>query len=296
MRSAARTFLGTLGPAARKEALLPALSPDRRRFSYLPEPRAGVMLADLGRDARKAAFRLLATVLSPPAFAQAVAVMALEEVLDRAERGRKGRFSDDYSLAFFGTPQAPFFAWRWQGHHLSASVSADRDAVVVSPLFLGANPASVTRAGVTVLRPMAAEEELARTLLAGLDERAVIAPSAPPDIVSGMRPAIEGPIEPRGIDADALDDAGRGALVDLVEVYLGRLNPELRRPVPQRLSFAWAGPALRGHGHYYRVQGPDLLIEYDNTANNANHAHTVLRHPVHDFGGDAFTEHLREHG
>jgi hypothetical protein len=44
--------------------------------------------------------------------------------------------------------------------------------------------------------------------------------------------------------------------------------------------------------HYYRIQGDDLLIEYDNTTDDGNHAHTVLRRPRGDFGGDILAAHL----
>ena len=79
-------------------------------------------------------------------------------------------------------------------------------------------------------------------------------------------------------------------------MYLDRLRPELAAAETARLRegelhFAWAGPVRPGHGHYYRIQGPDLLVEYDNTQNGANHAHTVLRRPLSDFGDDVLAAH-----
>jgi hypothetical protein len=46
-----------------------------------------------------------------------------------------------------------------------------------------------------------------------------------------------------------------------------------------------------GQRHYYRVQGDDLPIGYDNTASDGNHAHTVLRRPRSDFGDDVLARH-----
>ncbi len=57
------------------------------------------------------------------------------------------------------------------------------------------------------------------------------------------------------------------------------------------MTFAWAGGLERGQGHYYRVQAPGLLVEYDNTQNDANHIHTVWRDPERDFGRDILAEH-----
>ena len=60
-----------------------------------------------------------------------------------------------------------------------------------------------------------------------------------------------------------------------------------------KITFAWAGEAERGKRHYYRVQGPTFLIEYDNTQNNANHIHSVWRDFNGDFGRDLLREHLK---
>jgi hypothetical protein len=64
-----------------------------------------------------------------------------------------------------------------------------------------------------------------------------------------------------------------------------------------KLQFAWAGEEQSGpgHPHYYRIHGPTIIIEYDNTQNNANHVHTVIRDLKNDFGGDQLLEHYKEH-
>jgi hypothetical protein len=101
------------------------------------------------------------------------------------------------------------------------------------------------------------------------------------------------------VPAHRLGPAARDLLDRLVAVYLDRLPPELARAEADRidrraLHFAWEGPVRPGAGHYYRIQAPDLLIEYDNTQNDANHAHTVLRRPASDFGGDVLAAHRAE--
>ena len=81
--------------------------------------------------------------------------------------------------------------------------------------------------------------------------------------------------------------------------------PGRRSPTPKRrstpataccaLRFAWAGGLEPGQPHYYRVQGPRLLVEYDNTQRGVNHAHAVWRDPDGDFGGDVLAEHHAAH-
>jgi hypothetical protein len=302
MRSAAAAFLVGLDEGQRALAQRPFSDERARRWiEYRPHPRPGACLADLDRATRKAAHRLLATALSPHAYAQAMAIIALEEVLDRREEGRRGRHSNDYWVIVFGDPaDGELWSWRFEGHHLSVTMTVHGDDVSPAPVFLGANPATVSFAGRPVLRPLAPEEDLARDLLDALGaagrSAAIVADEAPSDIYSSVSPRVRIPIEPLGIAGARLGPAARVVLDQLVTLYLTRLPDELAalqaaRLDLRQLSFAWAGPIQPGHRHYYRVQGPDLLLEYDNTADDANHAHTVLRRPLSDFGDDVLAQH-----
>jgi len=174
-----------------------------------------------------------------------------------------------------------------------------------APVFFGANPACVSYAGRPVSRPLAPEEDLARALIDALrpTERAtaVVAGQAPGDIRTGTSPRAREGIEPLGVAAARLGPAPRAALGQLVTLYLDRLPAQLAARQASRLAgaelhFAWEGPLAPGRRHYYRVQGDDLLIEYD-TTDDGNHAHTVLRRPRSDFGDEVLAAHyLREHG
>jgi hypothetical protein len=125
---------------------------------------------------------------------------------------------------------------------------------------------------------------------------AVVRDTAPPDIRSSVNPRADPTISPPGVSADRLDDRARGVLDELIAVYLRRLpagvaERELARVRGTTAHFAWEGTPDTAGGHYYRIQAPDLLIEYDNTDDGANHAHTVLRRPRSDFGGDVLAAH-----
>ena len=293
MRAEARAFLAALDGPRRAAATRSFDDGQRRWLEYRPQPRPGLLLADMGPAARKAAHRLLATALSPPAYAQAMAVIALEEVLDRREDWRRGRHSEDYRVVVFGAPGDDRWAWRFEGHHLSVTMTVVDGVVSPAPVFLGANPARVDLAGRPVLRPLGVEEDLGRELLLAmgpaLRRRAVVADEAPYDIRSGPRPAAT-PIVPAGVPRADLGAGARDLLDTLVGVYLGRLPAHLA-PATGDLHFAWEGPPGPGVRHYYRIQGDDLLIEYDNTTADGNHAHTVLRRPRGDFGGDVLAAH-----
>jgi hypothetical protein len=111
--------------------------------------------------------------------------------------------------------------------------------------------------------------------------------------------ALEYTDAPKGIAASALTEGQRSALDALLQQYIVRMPDELaeaelarlRALDPASLAFAWAGGLERGEGHYYRIQGPGLLVEYDNTQNDANHIHALWRDPDRDFGRDLLAEH-----
>ena len=301
MRSAARALTGSLTSGQREAALAGFTGTDRTRWTYMPLPRPGVSLLELDQTARKAAHRLLATALSRHAFAQAVTIMAFEEVLDIDESGRLGRHSDNYYVMIFGDPGDELWGWRFEGHHVSVTATVSADHVVVAPLFIGSNPALIEHGGHVVLGPLWREEQWARAIVTELPgplrSQAVIATAAPRDIITGTDERVPQRLEPAGIPAARLSGATRDHLIRLVRAYLDRLAPPLAEYENGRLdidavTFGWAGGLRPGEGHYYRLQTGDLLIEYDNTQRGANHAHTVLRRPGADFGEQLLPRHL----
>lgn len=111
--------------------------------------------------------------------------------------------------------------------------------------------------------------------------------------------AVEYAEPPRGVAARDLDAAHRDLLRALLATYTDRV-PEGARPAWDdaalgEVHVAWAGPLEPGRPHYYRVQGPALLIEWDNTQRDANHAHSVWRDPASDFGLDVLGAHRATH-
>jgi hypothetical protein len=304
MRGAATALLAVLAPGQRALAALPFGDEAARRWlEYRPLSRPGACLASMSPAGRKAAHRLLSTALSDPGYAQAMVIMALEEVLDRQEHGELGRHSDDYWVSVFGDPAGDdAWSWRFEGHHLSVTMTVHGDGVSPAPVFLGAHPACVSYGARAVSRPLAPEEDMARALLSAMGPAglalAVVAEQAPADIRTSTSPRAEQSLRPLGIAAASLEPAPRALLAELTALYLGRLPAELAAREAARITggevyFAWEGPLTPGARHYYRVQADDLLIEYDTTG-DGNHAHTVLRRPRSDFGDDILAAHHRE--
>ncbi|MGH3621505.1 MAG: DUF3500 domain-containing protein [Sciscionella sp.] len=301
MEMIARRYLAALTTSQRATAAYAFADPLRWQWTYLPRPRPGPALLELGAPARKAAYRLLSTAVSRHTFAQAMAIMALEEVLDLDEDGQRGRRSDNYRVTVFGEPGGDAWSWRFEGHHLSVTATITGHKVVVAPVFLGANPATVSYAGTAVLRPLPLEEDLARAVLSELTAAqrtvAITSTTAPPDILTSTHTTVaEAPPLPVGIRHTDMGPTAQDLLARLIDLYLDRLTPTAAHEARQRRqleqsTFAWAGAPVPGAGHYYCIHTPTLLIEYDNTQHSANHAHTVLRCPADDFGASLLTEH-----
>ncbi|NMH90973.1 DUF3500 domain-containing protein [Pseudonocardia bannensis] len=104
---------------------------------------------------------------------------------------------------------------------------------------------------------------------------------------------------PKGLAAAELDAGQREVLRALLDTYLGRVPDGLAAAptdtVLDTVHFAWAGGTAPEDPHYYRLQGPRLLVEYDNTQRQVNHAHSVWRDPESDFGFDALAAHRAAH-
>jgi hypothetical protein len=277
---------------------------ERRNWHYVPRRREGLPLSAMDVPQSRAATALLATALSVPGFAAATAIVALEDVLDRIEGGARGRHRFDYSVTVFGEPGADAWGWRFEGHHVSVNVTVVDGAVAAAPLFLGANPAEIP--GVT--RPMAAEEDLALTLFGAMtpDQRdaAVLGDQAPDDILTRAAPRLDEGVLPERTGVRVGDLRGEAADLahQLVRLYLDRLAADVAgawwariEPEVGDVHLAVAGQAGHRLPQYYRLLGPSLLVEYDNTQDGANHVHTVLRDPDGDFGDDLLRRHRHEH-
>ncbi len=331
MLDAALGFLEALNPALRDKALFPFDNQERFNWHYVPtrldglpealwklyHERRGVSLKEMSGPQRIAAHALLRSALSSQGYLKATGIMIMEEVLRETEVAlgqdpkvvSLARDPELYFFTLFGKPSKDAaWGWRVEGHHLSLHFSSvTAELVATTPMFMGSNPAVVlhgTHAGLSLL---GAEAGIARELLNSFDAQqsaqAIIAATAPDEIITGnsRKASLE---VMNGLSASGMTGAQRALLVRLIQEYSANLRPDLadaqrdriRSPEVERLHFAWAGSIEPGRPHYYRIHSPKLLIEYDNTQNNANHIHTVYRDLANDFGEDMLRLHYERSG
>ena len=312
MAEAATRLLASLDDGQRSKASFSMNDAERHNWHFVPRERKGLPLKDLRSEQLQLMHGLLASALSQKGYLDAVTILSLEPILKELE-GPSGRMVRDnmlYYLSIFGQPGPhDTWGWRFEGHHLSLNFTlVDGHHVSATPSFFGSNPAEVRSGPRKGLRALASYEDLGRALITSLDEKqrkiAIIDASAPADVITGEQPRVK-PLAEAGLPFSKLNAQQRSVLMELIEAYLRRCRADvaeaelaaIRTAGLHQIRFAWAGSLAPGEGHYYRVQGPTFLLEYDNTQNNANHVHAVWRDFENDFGADLLRDHYRkEHG
>lgn len=307
MFQAAQKFRESLSKEQLAKASFAFDDPERLNWHFIPRPRKGLPLRELEGQALVAAQGLIASGLSKSGYDQALSIMSLEEVLyllepgDRAER-RERRNPGKYYLSIFGTPsEKGKWGWRVEGHHVSLNYTLDKGEVIGStPEFFGANPALIDAGPERSIRVLGTEEDLARQILKLCNAEQMkichVDPKAPDDLRVGpnaQAPSAQAEHTPAvGLAASKMNADQKKLLGELLNEYLKNMPADvsaarraaLMKAGVDNVFFAWWGDVERNQRHYYRVQGPTFLIEYNNTQNNANHVHSYWRDLAGDFG------------
>jgi hypothetical protein len=230
----------------------------------------------------------------------------LEAVLREIETFGFSRDPGDYYFTIFGQPAAESkWGWRFEGHHISLNMAfKDGRLAGPTPCFFGANPAVVPSGPLTGHEMLKDEIGAARALLETINDaqrdQVLIRDRAFGDIVAGPRRE-ESLATQEGLAGAEMTATQRDLLGKLIDRFVGVLPAQERADEIARLQahglegvhFAWAGSTEPGAGHYFRVHGPQILIEYDNSRNNANHVHSIWLDPENPFGKDILGAHYR---
>jgi hypothetical protein len=244
-------------------------------------------------------------------YTHATDIMALENVLKAIEPPRTGpnaivRDPELYFVSVYGDPggKEPW-GWKFEGHHLATNFTlVDGKPIVFAPNFLGSNPAVVKEGPQAGKRALREEEDSARALMAAFTDeqkkKVIFTTEAPREMLTAENREAK-MLDSVGIAFAEMTPPQRRALEKVLDAYLGRVAPELaksrlealQKSGMDKIMFGWAGTLEVGGPHYYRVQGPTFLIEYDNVQNNNNHVHAVWRDFAGDFGRDILREHYK---
>ena len=314
--AAANQFLEALGPEQKQRACFPIDDDAWRRWSNIHPHlmRHGVPLEELTPAQRGRGIALLAACLSDRGFATVRDVMKLNEFIGEVT-GRWEEYGQWlYWLSVMGTPSesAP---WGWQidGHHLIVNCFVLGDQLVMTPTFLGSEPVHADSGQHAGIRVFGAEESkglaLMRALAPEQRARATIGQELPVELfTAAFRDNFEMTYE--GLRYDELSRAQQEGLLDLLDVYVGRMRPghsavrmdEVRRHLADTW-FAWMGGTDETSVFYYRIHNPVILVEFDhqrgialdNDQPSRDHIHTVVRTPNgNDYGKDLLRQHHQQ--
>jgi uncharacterized protein DUF3500 len=306
MAETAKAFLASLDPEQRARATFQFQDEERFDWHFIPKERKGLPFKEMTAEQKHLAHALLSAGLSQRGYIKAVSIMSLEDVLRILENG-KGPVRDPerYFFSIFGDPsETGTWGYRVEGHHISQNFTIVNGKVQDAPSFFGANPAEVRQGPRKGLRVLGREEDLGRAFIQSLTaeqkKTAIVSADAPGEILTGAsrKAALTG--QPSGIAASKLTAQQRELLQNLLDEYcnnvpeqVAQVREEQIKKAGGNLYFAWAGGEQVGEPHYYRIQSPAFLIEYDDTQNGANHIHTVWRDIDGDFGVDLLKEHYQ---
>ena len=314
MASEVSALRASLPAADREEASYPFDDPERFDLRLAPFGLEGLEMERMNAAAKGHLGGLLEVSLGPVGRRKADEIRALEPEVIRQEpwymRAFTGvlgiRGAEAYFLSVFGQPEdgGPW-GYRFDGHHLSANMTVVGDHVSATPLFLGAQPREIPAGGIgpSGRRVLAEEEDRARTLYESLDEtqraKATVELEEGRGLFVGDGERVDPDLPPIGIAVSDLTKTQRDLVDQLLEVYFGNVAEPIAARERARadaagragIHFAWAGSTTPGEEIYYRVHGPTLLIEFDNTVDDANHIHTLWRDPSGDFGRDLLRDH-----
>jgi len=306
MADAANAFLASLTPEQRAQATFKFNDDERLNWHFIPRVRKGLPMRDMTGEQKQLAHALLAAGLSQQGYIKASSIMSLDQVLKVMEGG-KGPMRDPegYFFSVFGDPSATgTWGYRIEGHHLSQNYTIVNGKVQGAPSFFGTNPAEIMEGQRKGLRVLAREEDLARQLVKSLtaDEKktAVVSAEAPKDILTeaSRKAALNG--QPSGLMMSKMTAPQRAIFQSLMDEYCRNMTDQIDQVREDQIAkaggniyFAWAGGEEPGQGHYYRIQSPTFLVEFDDTQDHANHIHSVWRDFDGDFGLDLLKEHYQ---
>lgn len=319
MVDAARTLLDGLDDDQRRLLCHPLNSRVWRAWMN-PEfyvNRFGLRLDEVDRDVQDAALELLRVSLSEKGFSKVREAMWTNAFLgDLTDKPRVfNEFS--YNLNIFGEPsEVDAWGWNLYGHHLAVSAMVVGDQMVVSPVFLGAEPNRIDagpHAGVHLFQDQdRLALDLIRSLPQSLQDTVILYPAKLDAAIPAGRCVFGDELHLAGMFQDNRTIAYEGCcaaefpvssrqiLVDLAELFVEHLPDGPRRAELDRIRahldetwLCWIGGVGDDDPFYFRIQSPVFLAEYDHHAGivltNQQpakfHTHTIVRTPNgNDYG------------
>jgi hypothetical protein len=270
---------------------------------------------------RKGLHRLLSVALSAQGYLKATGIMHLDNLLnnfvdtafasgemkaDMKERLKNLQWSHrNYYLAFYGQPKDSVWGFKLEGHHLSVNFTVSGELVSVTPWFIGTDPAEMPATQYAGWRVLGQEEDLGLQLIHALNaaqqQKATMTTDVPGDIITGAETG-KRLVDYWGLKGSEMSAAQKQLLERIIREFVFNLewpkaNVEFEKIMKAGIDnvyFGWIGPYDEYKAHYFILNGPTFLIEFDNAGGprrSGNHIHAIWREKGNEFGTDVLKKH-----
>jgi hypothetical protein len=272
---------------------------------------------------RKLVHRILSASLSSQGYLKATGIMHLDELINRFYDSLyyKKELPDssytfvksllwsprNYFFALFGQPGDAQWGYKLEGHHLSINFTFVGDKLSVTPFFIGTDPAEYLNSEYAGWRVLGQEEDLGIKLINSFTEaqlkKAIMSGEAPGDIITGAESG-KRLIDYWGIKGTELDKSQKSILLYIIREFV--FNMEYDKAVIEyekivkagidNIYFGWIGGLKEKEAHYFVLNGPTFLIEFDNNGGprkSANHIHAIWREKGNEYGEDVLKKHYQ---
>ncbi len=325
----AKEFLGTLNVDELKTTIYDFSDTLRYKWTNLPVglvPRLGIAYGALSDASRLSFHHVLAALLSSQGYLKTTSIMQLDDILNvlyqdlydkgKMDKNQLARIQDlkwahgNYYISIWGRPDATKpWGLNFGGHHMALSFTHQGGRISMSPYFIGTDPSEVKSLKYAGLRILSKEEDYGFMLVNMLDNqqknKAVLKQDVPKDIITS--PNSSQRIDTYyGLPVKEMSKDQITILKLLIQEYTHnfahqkahQLYSKIEKSGVKKIYFAWIGSLEPNKPHYYIINGPDFLIEYDNVGfqNDGNHIHAILREKGNDFGADILKQHYMEGG
>jgi len=296
----------------------------RLKWNNLPvgmRPRAGTSIGNMTVDQRKLLHRILSVSLSSQGYLKATSIMHLDNLLNMYYDSLFYKKEIDASthtfvqsllwshrnffFAFFGNPNDKVWGYKLEGHHLSINFTFVNDKISVTPFFIGTDPAEYQMAEYAGWRVLGQEEDLGIKLIhllsAAQQKKATRSSAVPADIITGAESG-KRLVDNWGLLGSDMNKEQQAILQYIIREFV--FNMEYDKAVIEynkilkagvdKIYFGWIGAYDEQLPHYYVLNGPTFLIEFDNNGgprNSANHIHAIWREKGNEYGEDVLKQH-----
>lgn len=323
IKQTASAFINSLDPMQKRTALLAFNDTARMKWNNLPvgmRARAGISIGNMTVDQRKLLHKILSASLSSQGYLKATSIMHLDNLLNwyydtllykkeiSTVQYNGAMFLKwthrNYYLAFFGLPADSTWGYKIEGHHLSINFTFVKNKLSVTPMFVGTDPAEYPISEYAGWRVLGQEEDLGFKLINLLSpaqqKKATMSQEVPMDIITGAESG-KRLVDYWGIKAAEMTKEEQGILQYIIREFVFNLEYEkamseynkILKAGIDKIYFGWIGAYEEHKPHYYILNGPTFLIEFDNRGfnNDGNHIHAIWREKGNEYGEDVLKNH-----